>query len=471
MNFSRNMGAKKTGLNLHIVAPGWANGRGGGSVGRGGGGVGRGGGGVGRGGGRGRTVGFDARQKLQSKSFDARQLLKPKIVDAREKLKPKDARAKLNAKKGMVAVVDARQKIQARHNVQVKQSTVPTSQIITTVGNSSTLPNWSTGVQPHVIRTVDNELFGANPSPTPTPAFPLRRGTSNILMRRTAGRLTTTQPGTEIVERSVDGDNGFTVTLRNDDRQKWPAVRPQLRTRGNLIELQPMRSQSLVRPGAVAEQPTRTRSLMRADAMPQQPTRTQSLMRAEAMHASQQPWQGVVRGTPDVPMKRNYNEEDDFPITIKKRITSAKIPEVEEVVVEEDIISPLQGYKVLVTNLHPDVTEEDVVELFGAVGALRTTRLLRPSQGEVVYVKREDALAACRRYDSRELDGQPMSVILLTSGKPAATTSDLRGELLPVRAKGSQQPVPAVDVGLIHDVLFKKTPAPKVRPVTFRVKI
>lgn len=67
-----------------------------------------------------------------------------------------------------------------------------------------------------------------------------------------------------------------------------------------------------------------------------------------------------------------------------------------------------------------------------------------------------------------------MKVKLVTSGKPVQVLPDLRGELLPAPSKSStksSQPVPPVDVGLIHNVLFKKQSSPRARPVTFRVKI
>ena len=69
------------------------------------------------------------------------------------------------------------------------------------------------------------------------------------------------------------------------------------------------------------------------------------------------------------------------------------------------MISPLQGCAVVVTNLHPKVSEDDVVELFGVLGALKKAKLLKPGYAEVVFVRNEDAQAAIRKYHMRELDG------------------------------------------------------------------
>ena len=42
-----------------------------------------------------------------------------------------------------------------------------------------------------------------------------------------------------------------------------------------------------------------------------------------------------------------------------------------------------QGFRVLVTNLHSIVTQEDVVELFSACGALKRTKMIKAGSAEV----------------------------------------------------------------------------------------
>ena len=44
------------------------------------------------------------------------------------------------------------------------------------------------------------------------------------------------------------------------------------------------------------------------------------------------------------------------------------------------------------------------------MGALKRARVVRPGTAEVIYLNKPDAVAACRKYHNRELDGQPMQV-------------------------------------------------------------
>ncbi|MBN3293766.1 PDIP3 protein, partial [Polypterus senegalus] len=71
--------------------------------------------------------------------------------------------------------------------------------------------------------------------------------------------------------------------------------------------------------------------------------------------------------------------------------------------------SPLEGTKMTVNNLHPRVTEEDIVELFCVCGALKRARLVKAGMAEVVFVKKEDAIAAYKKYNNRCLDGKTTS--------------------------------------------------------------
>ncbi|XP_072029600.1 uncharacterized protein [Amphiura filiformis] len=80
----------------------------------------------------------------------------------------------------------------------------------------------------------------------------------------------------------------------------------------------------------------------------------------------------------------------------------------------------VQGTRIIISNLHPVVTEEDIKELFGAIGNLTRARLVRPGLAEVIYIKREQALQAITTYHDRELDGQPMQCKLDTSTVPEA---------------------------------------------------
>lgn len=116
----------------------------------------------------------------------------------------------------------------------------------------------------------------------------------------------------------------------------------------------------------------------------------------------------------------------------------------------QPVVSPLEGTKITVNNLHPRVTEEDIVvsasrrsheppplclcnglwhcdaavihpvcvcmcvclwsvwlqELFCVCGALKRARLVKVGVAEVVFVRKEDAVSAYRKYNNRCLDGR-----------------------------------------------------------------
>jgi len=71
------------------------------------------------------------------------------------------------------------------------------------------------------------------------------------------------------------------------------------------------------------------------------------------------------------------------------------------------------GFKVLVSNLHPKVTLEDIKELFGNIGPLRTARMPQRGVAEVILLNEQDAHSSVKAYHSRLLDGQPMNVTVM----------------------------------------------------------
>ena len=77
-------------------------------------------------------------------------------------------------------------------------------------------------------------------------------------------------------------------------------------------------------------------------------------------------------------------------------------------VMSESFVSPLQGVKVVVGNLHHSVTEEDILELFGDIGPLKRARLNEAGEAEVVFVNKSDADRAVDNYHNRQLDGKAM---------------------------------------------------------------
>jgi len=75
---------------------------------------------------------------------------------------------------------------------------------------------------------------------------------------------------------------------------------------------------------------------------------------------------------------------------------------------------PQQGHKVLVTNLHPCVSGEDMEELFSTIGTIVTARMIREGVAEAVFSKEEDALRSVEVFHNRQLDGLPMNVTIVS---------------------------------------------------------
>ena len=102
----------------------------------------------------------------------------------------------------------------------------------------------------------------------------------------------------------------------------------------------------------------------------------------------------VFKGRLDHNLKGNRPQTEKGPISSKQEAPSS--------------------CRITVSNLHPLVTQQDVQELFGVVGDLRSCKMLGRGTAEVVYVRKEDAFFAFSRYHNRKLDGQPMQCKLNT---------------------------------------------------------
>ncbi|XP_066112290.1 polymerase delta-interacting protein 3 isoform X3 [Saccopteryx bilineata] len=152
---------------------------------------------------------------------------------------------------------------------------------------------------------------------------------------------------------------------------------------------------------------------------------------------------------------------------------------------EQPVLSPLEGTKMTVNNLHPRVTEEDIVELFCVCGALKRARLIHPGVAEVVFVKKDDAISAYKKYNNRCLDGQPMKCNLhmngnvITSEQPIllrlSDSPTVRKESeLPrrVNSAASSNPPAEVDPDTILKALFKSSGASvTTQPTEFKIKL
>lgn len=83
------------------------------------------------------------------------------------------------------------------------------------------------------------------------------------------------------------------------------------------------------------------------------------------------------------------------------------------------------GCRIAVSNLNEDVSSEDIKELFGAVGPLVSSQLLKNADGrsarraEVIFVHMAHALEAIKRYNDVPLDDMPLKITLATERSTA----------------------------------------------------
>lgn len=95
------------------------------------------------------------------------------------------------------------------------------------------------------------------------------------------------------------------------------------------------------------------------------------------------------------------------------------------------------GVRVIVSNLDFGIAEEDLVEIFGRVGDLKSVALETNEAGrstgiaELTYRRREGAVAAVSEYDLRVIDGRPVRVAIV-EGDSAAVPAAAIAAALPV---------------------------------------
>ncbi|ERL88855.1 uncharacterized protein LOC109539114 isoform X2 [Dendroctonus ponderosae] len=80
--------------------------------------------------------------------------------------------------------------------------------------------------------------------------------------------------------------------------------------------------------------------------------------------------------------------------------------------IKTKVVIPV-GHRIVVSNLHPSVTEDDIKELFEDKGQLLSAKLVRPGVAEVIYKHLKDGQKAVDTYHNRQLDGQPMKCLLV----------------------------------------------------------
>ncbi|XP_023948034.1 polymerase delta-interacting protein 3 isoform X2 [Bicyclus anynana] len=117
----------------------------------------------------------------------------------------------------------------------------------------------------------------------------------------------------------------------------------------------------------------------------------------------------------------------------------------------EKMEKPPTEFRIIVSNLRSSVTAGDIEELFGDVGGMVESRLVRPGTAEVIYKSLEDAQKAVELYHNRQLDKQPMNCLLVTprtTSAPSSTSSSTKPALYSTNS--NVEP----DISTFHKVLF-----------------
>ncbi|KAF5891634.1 polymerase delta-interacting protein 3 isoform X2, partial [Clarias magur] len=361
----------------------------------------RGGGSAGRGAGLiGRT--FDARQKIGT--TDIRQRLGGsgafQVKDAREKLGQKDARFRIQSRGGAVsAVQDARQTINSRKQQQVQDSPLASaspSQIphihiqntVTSPAGTRAFPS-STGIGTRVGVAIQPR-GGITKVVDARDRLSLKRSVSSLPGQGTAAPLKITKT---IQQRPVGMTSGIRINVPSkaaqsastEEEEEEPAVVPNKQ-----LKFTTTNDLAQTRVGGFSVSTPITK-VVKNDSYQAPPPVTSATAAAVA----------PTRSNPR-PLAQTPDNSSAQPAQL--------------------VFSPLEGTKITVNNLHPRVTEEDIVELFCVCGALKRARLVKVGVAEVVFVRKDDAISAYRKYNNRCLDGQPMKCNLHIQG--SVITSD-----------------------------------------------
>ncbi|KAK3525516.1 hypothetical protein QTP86_033485 [Hemibagrus guttatus] len=431
--------------------------------------TGRGAGSVGRGAGlMGRT--FDARQKIGT--TDVRQRLGGsgvfQVKDAREKLGQNDARFRIQSRGGAVsAVQDARQTINSRKQQQVQDSPLLTTSqtpIPHIHIQNNTTPS-STGVRAFPtnqglgtrVGVAIQTRGGITKVVDARDRLSLKRSVSSLPSQGSAAPLKITKT---IQQRPVGMTSGIRINVpisaaqsaSNEEEDVVPNKQLKFTTTNDLAQ---------TRVGGGFSVSTPITKVVKNDSYLAPPPAASSAAAAVA----------PTRSNPRPPTQTSENANSQP--------------------AQQSVFSPLEGTKITVNNLHPRVTEEDIVELFCVCGALKRARLVKVGVAEVVFVRKDDAISAYRKYNNRCLDGQPMKCNLhiqgsvITSDQPILLRlSDSPGKKEASSSAASRSTPRSssadVDPQTILKALFKssnqgsattETPPPTAHSTAFRIKI
>jgi len=228
------------------------------------------------------------------------------------------------------------------------------------------------------------------------------------------------------VNRQNAQRNQTTVTIKNNiknnrakmNQQSMRPVKQIQNARVQRAPYRPMRPQGM-------------RSDMVWETYPQQPVVYQERVYPQEQYYSPQP---VIMAAPRrMQMAPQYRETvyvDEYDAPIRQRPVYVEAPRNRPAPVrvkkpqqmssnlaarldQKQQQQPRKQHKVLVTNLHPCVSGEDMEELFSTIGTIVNARMVREGVAEATFLKEEDALRSVEVFHNRQLDGLPMNVTII----------------------------------------------------------
>ncbi|XP_069766074.1 polymerase delta-interacting protein 3 [Narcine bancroftii] len=382
---------------------------------------------------------FDARQKIGI--TDARQRLT--IRDARDRLGQKDMRSKIT--RGPSKVLDAREMINSRKNLDGTEKGLASKKVLDA-----------------------RERLSARRS---SPAAATAPATGTI---STGGRITKTiQVPQKKMAPVLSHPLGMQINVVNDQSP------------GQVIDEEDIEEEEeehhIVHPMLMASKPMKVTTVANHFTQ-KRPGLTASKLSLE----KPVPLTKVVQND-------SYTAPPQPPLTLTRSRPSPNVSRAPALAAEQGPaddasplelnLSPLEGTKMTVNNLHPRVTEEDIVELFCVCGALKRARLVHPGAAEVVFVRKDDAITAYKKYNNRCLDGQPMKCNLhvngniITSDQPILlrltdTPVVKKSEIPRIKPRPPNQPPAEVDPETVLKALFKSSgPSMSAQPTAFKIKL
>ncbi|XP_061740256.1 polymerase delta-interacting protein 3-like isoform X1 [Nerophis ophidion] len=415
---------------------------------------------------------FDARQRIGS--LDARQRLGGgtgfPVKDAREKLAQKDARFKIRGRGGAGGVQDARQMINSRKQGQ-NVFTVPV-QIAQKA--AVTHPLQSPMLVPQMKIQANSSFAGVNARLFASNVQGLmgRDGTMSHLN----SRMTDARDRLSL-KRSIGATKTQAAAMLPLKITKTIQQRPGVVLGRVRLPSQPLSNDQDCPPSKQLKMATPNHMLPQ-DGIAGSPFSMSGpitkVVKNDAYSAPRAP-------VPVAPTRPTTGQAAPRPSAIALRPVSRALQQSSAEpsaapAAPQPVFSPLEGTKITVNNLHPRVTEEDIVELFCVCGALKRARLVKVGVAEVVFVRKEDAVSAYRKYNNRCLDGQPMKcnlhiqgnvitsdqpILLRLSDTPGAGSAPkkdgLPASLSRSASQRTSQPTAEVDPQTILKALFKST--------------